>query len=111
MSWKQTDEMNERTILMGEWLSQEFSLSELARRRSISRKTAYKWIKRYRESGPGGLNDLSRAAHTHPNAIGAEIRQAILDWKEARPRWGAPRFTASWLGWLTVRLRARLATC
>src|SRR5580765_5811147 len=41
MSWKRTDEMNERTILIGEWLSQEFSLSELARRRGISRISAY----------------------------------------------------------------------
>lgn len=98
MSWKQTDEMNERAILVGEWLSQEFSLSELARRRGISRKTVYKWIKRYRESGPDGLRDLSRAAHTHPNAIGEEIQEAILDWKEARPRWGAPKIHSKLVG-------------
>src|SRR5580765_1215542 len=98
MSWKRTDEMNERTILIGEWLSQEFSLSELARRRGISRKSAYKWISRYRESGPGGLKDLSRTAHSHPNAISWQIKQAILDWKEARPLWGAPKIHSKLVG-------------
>lgn len=98
MSWKQTDEMNERTILIGEWLSQEFNVSELAQRRGISRKTAYKWIKRYEQGGPEGLKDLSRAAHTHPNAISAQIKQAILDWKEARPLWGAPKIHSKLIG-------------
>lgn len=98
MSWKRTDEMNERTILIGEWLSQEFSLSELARRRGISRKSAYKWISRYRESGLGGLKDLSRTAHSHPNAISLQIKQAILDWKEARPLWGAPKIHSKLVG-------------
>jgi len=98
MSWKRTDEMNERTILIGEWLSQEFNVSELARRREISRKTAYKWIKRYQESGPGGLKDLSRAAHTHPNTISPQIQQRILDWKEARPLWGAPKIHSKLVG-------------
>lgn len=98
MSWKRTDEMNERTILIGEWLSQEFSLSELARRRGISRKSAYKWISRYGESGLGGLKDLSRTAHSHPNAISLQIKQAILDWKEARPLWGAPKIHSKLVG-------------
>jgi putative transposase len=71
-------------ILIGEHLTGEYSLGELARRRGISRKTAYKWIRRYVESNAEGLKDLSRAAHPHPNAIQGEVEQAILDWKGPR---------------------------
>jgi len=91
MPWKETCVMDERTMLISEFLSQEFSLSEMARRRGISRKTAYKWIERYRRWGPEGLKDLSRAAHHHPNAISLPLEAAILDWKERRPLWGAPK--------------------
>jgi transposase InsO family protein len=91
MPWKETCVMDERTMLISDWLSQEFSLSEVARRRGVSRKTAYKWIGRYEQSGPEGLKELSRAAHRHPNGISAQMEQAILDWKERRRLWGAPK--------------------
>ena len=91
MPWKEIHVMDEKMKLISEWLSQEFSLSELAQRRGLSRKTAYKWIARYQQSGPEGLKDLSHAAHHHPNATSPQLEQAILDWKERRPRWGAPK--------------------
>ncbi len=91
MPWKEISAIDERTILISEHLSQEFSLSQIARRRGISRKTAYKWIERYQQMGPEGLKDQPRAAHHHPNAISPEMKQRILDWKELRPLWGAPK--------------------
>lgn len=91
MPWKETTMIDERMKLISEYLSEDYSLSELARRRGVSRKTAHKWIGRYEEGGPEGLKDLSRAAHVHPNAISAEIEEAILGWKERRPLWGAPK--------------------
>jgi putative transposase len=91
MPWKETCVMDERTMLISDYLCGEWSLSELARRRGVSRKTAYKWIKRYRQAGPGGLKDLPRAARHHPNAISREMEEAILEWKERRPLWGAPK--------------------
>ena len=98
MPWKETCVMNERTMLISDHLSQEFSLSEMARRRGISRKTAYKWIERYRQRGPEGLKELPRAAHHHPNAISSEMKQRILDWKERRPLWGAPKIQSKLKG-------------
>jgi transposase len=52
MPWKEMTMMDERMKLISEYLSEDYSLSELARRRGVSRKTAYKWIERYEESGP-----------------------------------------------------------
>src|SRR5215469_11123564 len=91
MPWKEKTVMDERMMLLSEHLTGQYSLSQLAQRRGISRKTAYKWIGRYLQAGPEGLKDKSRAAHHHPNAISAEMEEAILDWKEQRPRWGAPK--------------------
>lgn len=91
MPWRETEVMDERTILISEYLSGQFSLTELAERRGISRKSAYKWIRRYERQGPEGLHNLSRAAHHHPNAISAEVKEAILAWKARRPSWGAPK--------------------
>ncbi len=91
MPWKETHVIDERTMLISDYLNQELSLSEAARRRGISRKTAYKWIERYKELGPEGLKELPRAARHHPNAISAQMEQRILDWKERRPLWGAPK--------------------
>jgi putative transposase len=91
MPWKQTSVMNERTILISEYLSGDYSVSELARRRGVSRKTIYKWIERYERDPGGGLKDLARAPHRHPNAMSPEMEQRILQWKAQRPLWGAPK--------------------
>ena len=91
MPWKATSEMNERTVMINEYLSGDYSVAELARRRGISRKTAHKWIGRYRADPAGGLGDQSRAPHHHPNALAPGLEQAILAWKARRPSWGAPK--------------------
>lgn len=83
--------MDERTIMIGEYLSHHYSISQLARRRGISRKTAYKWIDRYEEDRLNGLKERTRAPHHHPNAISQEMEDRILDWKAKYPLWGAPK--------------------
>jgi putative transposase len=64
----------------------------------VSRKTVYKWVERYEELGPAGLEDLSRAPHHHPRAIGPAMEERILAWKEDKPLWGAPKIHAKLLG-------------
>jgi transposase InsO family protein len=91
MPWKETCVINERAIMIGEYLSGDYSVAELARRRGISRKTAYKWIRRQHADPDAGLANLSRAPHHHPNALAPEMEQAVLDWKARRPNWGAPK--------------------
>jgi transposase InsO family protein len=77
--------------MVGEYLSGGYSISELARRRGISRKTAYKWIERYEEKGAGGLEDQSRAPHHQARAISEAMEQRILELKARWPLWGAPK--------------------
>lgn len=80
--------------MIGEYLSGGFSISELARRRGISRKSAIKWIQRYEAEGSEGLRDQSRAPHHHRNRISVQLEQRILELKARWPLWGAPKIHA-----------------
>ena len=91
MPWKETCVINERIIMISEYLSGDYSVAELARRRGISRKTAHKWIGRYAVEPGGGLADRSRTPHHHPHALSEKLEQMILAWKARRPAWGAPK--------------------
>lgn len=83
--------MDERRAMIGSWLSGDYSVSELAAQYGVSRKTTYKWIERFEAGGWVALEDQSRAPHDHPNAVGAEMTQRILELKERWPLWGAPK--------------------
>jgi transposase InsO family protein len=72
------------------------TLSELCREYGISRKTAYKWIERYRQDGVEGLEERSCASHTHPNMLDAPIEQQILEARGKHPTWGPLKLLA-WL--------------
>lgn len=88
MPWKETGPMEERMKFMAIYLSGERSMSELCEAFGISRKTGYKWVKRYEEQGLKGLEALSRAAWSHPHAVTPEIEAAIVQLKHQRPRRG-----------------------
>jgi transposase InsO family protein len=83
--------MDERMQMIGSWVSGDYGVSELAAEYGISRKTAYKWIERYAAGGPEALRDQSRAPRHHPNAVALEVERALLELKEQRPLWGAPK--------------------
>src|SRR6266568_4500881 len=97
MPWKETCAMNERVIMISEYLSGDYSISDLSRRYGVSRRSVYKWIERHKDQGWAGLADLSRAPHHHPNALSPELEHLILQWKQERPLWGAPKIHAKLL--------------
>ena len=47
MPWKASSLVQQRQKFIDEYMREEESVSELARRFEISRKTAYKWIDRF----------------------------------------------------------------
>jgi transposase InsO family protein len=79
-------------------------MSELCRRYSISRKTGYKWLRRFRADGDGGLVDHSRRPHTTPGVTAEALETAILALRQTHPAWGARklRHRLRILGWATV---------
>lgn len=68
--------------------SESCNFSSLCDRFSISRKTGYKWLKRYKQSGGAGLTDLSRRPHFSPLSTDAAIEDAVIDAREKFPAWG-----------------------
>jgi transposase InsO family protein len=96
MSWKDTCAMKERLGFVLEVERGERTVSELCRVFGISRKTGYKMLGRYRELGAAGLEDLSRAPHTHPNAISKETAADVVRLRRRFPDWG-PLKLLDWL--------------
>ncbi len=88
MPWARTDWMSERVKFVAAYLEYEARFSDLCDDFGISRKTGYKWVRRYEAEGSGGLEERSRAPHSHPNAVSSEIVEAILTIRRHHPRWG-----------------------
>lgn len=88
--------MDQRVQLIADWLSADYSKTELCRIYGISRPTADKWIKRYEQQGPQGLKELRRAPHCHPNQTAEELRALIVQTKLQRQKWG-PKKVLDWL--------------
>lgn len=88
MPWKETAPMKERMEFMRLHESESWSMSDLREMFEVSRKTGYKWLRRYEQVGWDGLRELSRAPLRHPNAVAEEIEAAIVALKQQRPRRG-----------------------
>ena len=89
MPWKVETVMSRRKELVTLALSEGANMSELCRREGISRKTGYKWLRRYRERGERGLDDLTRRPHRSPNRIRDNMEQVVVDLRREYPAKGA----------------------
>ena len=87
MPWRKTDPMNERVKFIASYLESEETFSELCDVFCISRKTGYKWVRRYDEGGIAALHELSREPHNHPNGTPEDIVQKILKARRKHPLW------------------------
>ncbi len=67
------------------------TISNLARKYSISRKTAYKWLQRYAEEGKLGLNNRSKRPTHMPSRLDTENVELILSKRAQYPCWGAKK--------------------
>ncbi len=99
MPWREICSMDEKLRLMAALSEGEESVSELCAEFGISRKTAYKWWRRYLELGAAGLKEHSHAAKVVPWAISQAQAEAVVGLRRAHPSWG-PR-----------KLRAKLEQC
>lgn len=88
MPWKETCVMDLKVQLITEWLRGEHTVTELSRGYGVSRKTVYKWIRRYQGEGAPGLAERSRAPHHCAHAISDEVAQCIIATKLRHPSFG-----------------------
>jgi putative transposase len=94
MPWKETRLMKLREEFVLRALEPAANVSELCRDFGISRKTAYKWVARFRERGVAGLDDLSRRPHNSPLRVDAEMAIECVRLRRIHPHWGPKKLRA-----------------
>jgi len=88
MPWKERTAMSLRLEFVKFALTDGSNIAELCRRFDISRKTGYKWIKRYRQHGDAGLADLCRRPKNSPRTTSDRLVVAILQVRKRHRAWG-----------------------
>lgn len=89
MPWREESPMDQKLRFIGDYLNNYFSVTELCERYGISRKTGYKWIRRYQESGmPDSILDRSKRPLHFPTKTSDEIVEALLAVRDKHPSWG-----------------------
>jgi putative transposase len=73
MAWWENDRVTQRKKLIMEWLSGDFTVTELSERHDIARSKIYKWTGRYEKYGPEGLEDRSHRPHNCPQETPAYV--------------------------------------
>lgn len=89
MSWQPTDTMSLKTGFMHFAQQRGANLSALCAGYGISRKTGYKWLRRYQEAGADGLAERPRRPLSSPALTDAETAGRITALRQEHPAWGA----------------------
>jgi len=63
-------------------------IAPLCKEFGVSRTTGHKWVKRFQELGYAGLEEESRRPKSAPLATAEDIVLAVLEARDAHPRWG-----------------------
>jgi len=89
MAWKESRIVDERIKFIADVLRGDQNMTDLCRIYNISRKTGYKWIERFRVSGPSDRRPQN-CSHATPDRIVKEI----LELRFKHPTWGARKLSA-----------------
>jgi transposase InsO family protein len=79
-----------RALLVDRVLVHGWPACRAAEAAGVSRATAHKWVRRFLDEGPSGLEDRSSAPHRRPNALGSRDVRRILAARR-RTNWGPHR--------------------
>src|ERR1700722_7446014 len=88
MPFEENCAMDQRLRFVGIALAADCSMTELCETFSISRKTGYKWLDRYREFGAEGLVERSHAPLRPAHATAQALADEIVEQRLRRPNWG-----------------------
>src|SRR5262245_17388340 len=89
MAWKATDVMDQKMAFALRAVRDVERFQQLCEEYGISRKTGYKWKKRFLQQGLEGLQDLSRKPNSSPTGLSEDVVCRIVALKQAHPSWGA----------------------
>ena len=88
MPWEGVTVREQKQRFIEDFQLNYYTKTELAKRFNISRKTAHKWINRYLEIGPAGLEEQSRQPQSCPWQTESTVTADIIDLREKHPTWG-----------------------
>ncbi|MDP2632260.1 MAG: helix-turn-helix domain-containing protein [Candidatus Curtissbacteria bacterium] len=77
--------IRDKSLLVNKVLAGHGSIAELCREAGISRKTCYKWLKRYKAEGKGGLASKRLKGSLHYNALSKDQERLVIDEVFANP--------------------------
>ncbi len=88
MPWKESDRMSEKLDFIALASQPGRNMSLLCERFGISRKTGYKWLRRWKLQGKEGLAEQSRRPERSPGKTDEETEDAVLTVRREHPTWG-----------------------
>lgn len=88
MVWKESDCVSEREEFVRLSLVEGVNMSELCRRFGVSRKTGYKWRRRFIDDSEASLADRSRRPKQSPGKTSRKIETRVLQMRDSHPAWG-----------------------
>lgn len=88
MPWKRATTMSQRREFVEKASGEDVNISGLCREYGISRKTGYKWLKRYNRGGTDALQDIPRRPKHSPTRTAKEVEQLIVQMRQKHPYWG-----------------------
>jgi transposase InsO family protein len=88
MPWEERNTMSIKEEFIVRALKNNETITKLCSEYQISRKTGYKWIKRYKEDNIFGLKEQSRRPHTSPQKTSEEYLKLILSTRDEFREWG-----------------------
>jgi transposase len=88
MPWKKVTSMDAITRFVMQAQSDRFTITELCEQFGISRKTGYKHLERYAESGLKGLAERSHRPHRFPQITDEAVEALIVEERRLHRTWG-----------------------
>ena len=88
MPWKGVTVSEQRQRFLEDYQLNYYSITELAEHFSISRKTAHKWINRFKQHGQAGFHEHSRRPHSCPWETDEAIVAELVGLRKKHPNWG-----------------------
>ena len=73
-----------RRILVFRIIHEGLPVREAAKAQGVSPRTAYKWLKRYREAGEAGLFDRSSRPRCSPGRTPEGLRRRVIELRQRR---------------------------
>lgn len=89
MPWKELCTMGVREQFVLKALEPGCNFAALCREYGVSRKTGYKWMKRYEERGLAGLEDASRRPHSSSLQVDVDVAMHVVSIRTKHSTWGA----------------------